>query len=160
MARTYTPKLQPSLGGTVLGFGAGALFSVVLGVVVIESIAAMTGFRPQPQGLGWLLVPIGFGFAGAFVVEAARKWNHEREGRRRKTARAAREERAKTTTTIRAVSHDTQFAAALRQAVAAIEADTDAPQAEPVQWIQRIPVTLSGEPMVRPAPPRVVGGAA
>jgi len=160
MAKAHSPKFQPSLGGSVLGFGSGALLSVVLGVAIIESIAAMTGFRPQPRGLGWLLVPIGSGFAGAFVVKAARMWHHERQGRRRKAARAARAQRAKATSTIRAASHDPQFAAALRQAIAAVEAGTDAPQAEPVPWFQRIPVTLSGELTVKPTPPRVVGGAA
>ena len=93
-------------------------------------------------------------------MEAVRKWHHDRQGRRRKAARAARTERAKTVATIRAASHDPQFAAALRQAIAAVEAGEEAPQAEPVQWFQRIPVTLSGELMVKPTPPRVVGGAA
>ncbi len=163
MAKVYSPKFQPSLGGAVLGFGAGALCSVVLGVAIIEAAVALTGFRPQPQGMGWLLVPVLCGFAGSIAVEAARKRIHERHGRRRKVAREARIERAKTTTTIRAASHDPQFAAALRQAIAAVEAGEageEARLAEPVQWIQRIPVTLSGELMVKPSPPRVVGGAA
>jgi hypothetical protein len=160
MASVTPTKFQPSLGWSIVGFVAGAVASVILGAILVEVVAVATSGRAQPSGAGWLMVPIGFGFAGAFASELIRKWNHERARAQRKKAREERTERAAATTTLRAASHDPQFAAALRQAIQVVEAGENEPKPEPVVWVQRIPVTLSGELMVKPSPPRVVGGAA
>ena len=83
------------------GFALGAIGSVVLGMLLIGVVSAITGFRAQLHGSGWLFVPLLFGFGGAYALKFA-----DARRRARKPARVLPG---------RPASLDPGFAAAMRE---------------------------------------------
>lgn len=67
----WKTRTAPTLGRKIVrglaGFAVGFLGALAMGLVVIQLTAAVVGERPQPRGLGWLLLPVVGGSLGVFL---------------------------------------------------------------------------------------------